>query len=423
MIVADDADVHSRIVKRITSINILAPPKEYIEMILRILCEELDYQYGSVIKVAGPQQPATIVAVHRLPPDYPIKVREMAPFSSGPFLDALSTCRIVAAIDVSKNAALTPWLPLLSPLGVVSIVWVPLLNGVSAYGAYALYSTKPRDPGDRELDILEQASRLISLAIVANNYLDESNSKSRELEQALVNLENIQAKLVQTEKMAAIGQLAAGVSHEINNPLGVILGFAQGMEQRVPEGDPLRLPVTSIIREVLRCKELVQELLTFSRAAKRTNEEVYLNSLVDSSLVFVEARARAQGVQITTLLSEDLPPLLGARTPLQQVIVNLATNALDAMPSGGTLTLRTKIEEAEVILEVTDTGTGIPEEIRSRIFDPFFTTKEAGKGTGLGLSLGYEIVQQHGGTIDVQSEVGKGTTMLVRFSVNPEVRE
>jgi len=223
--------------------------------------------------------------------------------------------------------------------------------------------------------------------------------------------------------MAAIGQLAAGVSHEINNPLGVILGFAQGMEQRVPEGDPLRLPVTSIIREVLRCKELVQELLTFSRAAKRTNEEVYLNSLVDSSLVFVEARARAQGVQITTLLSEDLPPLLGARTPLQQVIVNLATNALDAMPSGGTLTLRTKIEEAEVILEVTDTGTGIPEEIRSRIFDPFFTTKEAGKGTGLGLSLGYEIVQQHGGTIDVQSEVGKGTTMLVRFSVNPEVRE
>ena len=217
----------------------------------------------------------------------------------------------------------------------------------------------------------------------------------------------------QASKMTAIGQLASGVAHEINNPLGVILGFAQGMERRVKEPDPLRLPVTSIVREALRCKGLVQELLTFARSGKKTVEPVQLNSLVKDSSVLLESRARTQSVRVEHELTAEVPVVVANQSQLQQIIVNLGTNALDAMAGGGVLTLRTRALGASACLEIADTGTGIPPEIRDRIFDPFFTTKDPGKGTGLGLSLVHEIVQQHGGHIAVDSQAGKGTTMSV----------
>ncbi|MBI2375500.1 MAG: HAMP domain-containing histidine kinase [Deltaproteobacteria bacterium] len=229
-------------------------------------------------------------------------------------------------------------------------------------------------------------------------------------------LEESRARAVQTEKMAAIGQLAGGVAHEINNPLGVILGFAQGMERRVADGDALRLPITSIVRESLRCRALVQELLTFSRTAKRTTEEVDLNALVRSSTVLLDARAKTQGVEIVQELDDAVPHLCANKTQLQQVLVNLGTNALDAMSSGGTLTLRTRLNgHGAVVLDVQDSGTGIPEELRARIFEPFFTTKEVGKGTGLGLSLVHEIVHQHHGKIEVVSGPGKGTLISIEL--------
>ncbi|ADO74975.1 ATP-binding protein [Stigmatella aurantiaca] len=240
-----------------------------------------------------------------------------------------------------------------------------------------------------------------------------------ELALRLRQLAEAQEQLVQTGKMAAVGQLAGGVAHEINNPLAVILGFAQGMDRRVPENDPMRLPVRSIVREALRCKNLVQELLTFSRVGKKNIESVDLNALVRSTLVLVEARARTQEVKILQDFAATLPILQGNKTQLQQVLVNLGTNALDVMKGGGTLTVRTYLQGTEsVCLEVTDTGSGIPEEVRSRIFDPFFTTKPVGEGTGLGLSLVYEIVQQHRGQIEVESQIGVGTTMRVKLPVS-----
>ena len=235
-------------------------------------------------------------------------------------------------------------------------------------------------------------------------------------------LEESQARAVQAEKMSAIGQLAGGVAHEINNPLGVILGFAQGMERRVPEGDALRLPVASIVREALRCRNLVQELLTFSRTAKKTTEDLDLNAVVRSTVVLLEARAKTQGVEVIQELREHLPPLRANKTQLQQIIVNLGTNALDAMSGGGKLTLRTRLNGGgKAVLDVADSGTGIPEEVRSRIFEPFFTTKEVGKGTGLGLSLVYEIVHQHEGNIEVESQPGKGTVFSVELPALPIV--
>jgi signal transduction histidine kinase len=194
------------------------------------------------------------------------------------------------------------------------------------------------------------------------------------------------------------------------------LGFAEGMERRIPEGDPMRLPVVSIAREAQRCRGLVQELLTFSRTARRTPEEVDLNALVSATAVLLEARCRKQDVQIGLDLASPPPRLEAHRSQLQQILVNLGTNALDAMRGGGVLTLRTRsLQDYAVLLEVADTGEGMTDTVRERIFEPFFTTKEVGEGTGLGLSIVREIVEQHHGSIGVDSTPGRGTTMSVRL--------
>jgi signal transduction histidine kinase len=254
----------------------------------------------------------------------------------------------------------------------------------------------------------------------ANEHMQQINAKleaqSIELQANYERLRTTQEQLLQSEKLAAIGQLAAGVAHEINNPLAVILGFAQVLDRRVEEGSPHRLPVASIVRESLRCKSLVQELLTFSRTGNKTPERIDLHSLLRGTAQLLESRARTQDTRLSLDLAGDVPEMSASSTQLQQVIVNLGNNALDAMGNGGELVIRSRCSgTGEVYVEVQDTGPGIPEAIRTRIFDPFFTTKEVGKGTGLGLSLAFEIVQQHGGTIDVESELGRGTTMRVRL--------
>ncbi|MBI1947556.1 MAG: hypothetical protein HYS27_17835 [Deltaproteobacteria bacterium] len=257
----------------------------------------------------------------------------------------------------------------------------------------------------------------MATALAIGGLYDSAQRRARDaLAAAVHRLEATKSALVQAEKLSAVGQLAGGVAHEINNPLGVILGFAQGLERRVPEGDPLRLPVASIAREALRCRNLVQELLTFSRVAKRTSELLDLNELVRATAVLLEARAKTQGVRVALELDEGRPMLRANMTQLQQILVNLGTNAMDAMPAGGTLSVRTRrARDAFGVVEVEDTGTGIAEDVRARMFEPFFTTKEVGKGTGLGLSLVYEIVQQHQGRLRVDSVVGKGTLFSIEL--------
>lgn len=226
-----------------------------------------------------------------------------------------------------------------------------------------------------------------------------------------------QLALIQSEKMAAIGQLAAGIAHEINNPLGVILGFSQSVKSRLKPDEPMALPVNHIEREAKRCKELVHNLLVFARTIKpEDREEIDLNENVDSALSLVMARAKMSKITLVKKLGEKLPMVTVNKTQIQQIVINLCNNAIDAMPEGGTLTVRTTLDEKEgfrwLSLEVTDTGIGISDEIRSQIFDPFFTTKDVGKGTGLGLSLVYEIVKKHGGTLHFDTKVGKGTTFI-----------
>lgn len=223
----------------------------------------------------------------------------------------------------------------------------------------------------------------------------------------------------QSDKMSAVGQLAAGVAHEINNPLGVILGFAQAVVRRLEPNNPFEMPLRSIEKEAVRCRNLVQDLLTFSRTSKADREPIDINRAVEGAFSLVMAQARMTHATVRKELTADLPRIMGNLNQIQQVVINLANNAMDAIgKEKGEIVVRTDVvkegSQAWVRMRVTDNGPGIPSDILPRIFEPFFTTKPVGKGTGLGLSLVHEIVQKHAGMLDIQSRPG-ATEFSIRF--------
>lgn len=232
---------------------------------------------------------------------------------------------------------------------------------------------------------------------------------------------SMEQSLLQSEKIAAVGQLAAGIAHELNNPLHAILGYAQGLLHEMPESDVLSKPLRFIEKEARRCQTLVQNLLTFARREKSGISTEHPAEMTEEVLSLIEAQTRVKDIVLVREFAPELPMIQGDRAQLQQMLLNLCTNAVDAMPKGGTLTVRINLDPSMtegnkrfMRFEVEDTGEGIPEEVRPHIFEPFFTTKEVSKGTGLGLSLVYEIAKNHQGEIAVSSEVGKGS----RFEVH-----
>ncbi len=274
-------------------------------------------------------------------------------------------------------------------------------------------------PFNRE-EITARVANLIKLRnqeIMLARTLQLTREQNEKLEANLKTIQETQNQLVQASKMAAIGRVAAGIAHEINNPLGVILGFAQGMEKRMSKDAECsrRLPITSIIREALRCQNLVRALLAFSRNKVSPKENLDPEILINEIVKRISARLETDGTKCVLDVKKPVPSISANRIQLEQALINLAENALDAMGKEGKLTLRLYQENESAVFEVEDNGPGIPEEIRDKIFEPFFTTKEVGKGTGLGLCIVYEIVQQCGGTIDLKTECGKGTVIQLRF--------
>ena len=230
-------------------------------------------------------------------------------------------------------------------------------------------------------------------------------------------LRETRAQLAQSEKMASLGQLAAGVAHEINNPLTGINFYANlALESLGPDHD-LREDLEFIIEDVNRCKNIVKNLLAYSRQTSQIKDIIQLNTLVEQSLSLIRDQKIFNKVSVSKDLSNDMMLIHVDKNQLSQVVINLVLNAVDAMDGEGRLiflTYRDK-EHKRVSLEVTDTGKGIPEENRSKIFDPFFTTKELGKGTGLGLSTAYGIVKENGGNISIKKTGPDGTTFLLEL--------
>ena len=234
--------------------------------------------------------------------------------------------------------------------------------------------------------------------------------------------------VARAEKLAAVGRLAAGVVHEINNPLATISACAEALESRLAEGafdaspevEDLREYLSLIRGEAFRCKSITNGLLDFSRTRAGEHLPVSISEVINSAARLVAHQKRGASIEIKVETEDDLNAVSGDEGQLQQAVIALATNAIDAMPDGGRLTLRGRNENGSVLVEVSDTGHGIAPENLTKIFDPFFTTKEVGRGTGLGLAVCYGIVSEHGGRLDVQSTLGAGTTFTISL---PAIKE
>src|ERR1044072_4767480 len=230
--------------------------------------------------------------------------------------------------------------------------------------------------------------------------------------------------IARAEKLAAVGRLAAGVVHEINNPLATISACAESLEVRAAEGafsaspevDDLKEYLALIRSETFRCKSITDNLLNFSRLRSGNWAPVEMAKIVSSSARLLEHQKRKNNIEIKMKHSDGLPPVNGDEGKLQQAVIALVSNAIDAMGDSGVLTIVGRNEDDKVKVEVNDSGVGIPQETLAKIFEPFFTTKEIGRGTGLGLAVCYGILTEHGGTLDVQSTVGVGTTFTITLS-------
>jgi two-component system NtrC family sensor kinase len=239
-------------------------------------------------------------------------------------------------------------------------------------------------------------------------------------EDVTVRVEAIHA-MNRAEKLAAVGRLAAGVVHEINNPLATIAACAEALEQRIDEGEfemsdaetDLAEYLGLIKSEAFRCKTITTDLLDFSRMRVGERNPVDVGEIVRSASNLITHQKRGSGITQEIEVEDNLPQVSADGSQIQQAVIALATNAIDAMSDGGELTFRAFTKGARVVIEVADTGAGIPQKNMPKIFEPFFTTKEVGKGTGLGLSVCYGIVSEHGGRINVRSNVGKGTTFSI----------
>ncbi|MDT8440509.1 MAG: cache domain-containing protein [Desulfuromonadales bacterium] len=259
---------------------------------------------------------------------------------------------------------------------------------------------------DRTMTV-DSRDELGELAATFNRMI-RSLQRNRELE----------ANLAQQGKMASLGILSSGVAHEINNPLGVIMGYAGYLENKLDENDPNRHFVHEIKRESKRCKKIVQDLLNYARTPRPEFEEIDINQLIGQILDFAANHTDMRNVEIVKEFTADLPPVSVDGDQIRQVAINLVLNAGAAMPGGGRLTVATQHEDGHVAIRLTDTGSGIAPEDLERIFEPFYTTKE--KGTGLGLAITRQIIEQHQGTITMHSVLEQGTTVIIRLPLERE---
>ena len=239
----------------------------------------------------------------------------------------------------------------------------------------------------------------------------------REKQAVQKKLEETENQLFQSEKLASLGRLAAGVAHEINNPLTSILLYGNLMREKLEENHPLTSNLNYILEDAERCKDIVKNLLAYSRQTRPAKNVFYLNNLIGESLRLIRDQKLFMNVKIVKDL-DDCQILVNAdKNQLCQVLINLIINAIDAMEGNGTLTLKTYRDAmaGKAYIEVTDTGSGIPQENLAKVFDPFFTTKEIGKGTGLGLSMAYGILEENHGKISIKQTGPEGTTILLEL--------
>jgi len=310
-------------------------------------------------------------------------------------------------------------------MGLISIVAITVANKISrpiramADAAQKItegdYSQKVEISSDTEIGFLAgNFNTMVAELVRAHQELKEwAETLERKVEQRTTELKAMQAHLIQSEKLAGVGKLAAGVAHEINNPLTCVLTNSSLLLGDLPPDDPRREELQTIVDETLRCRKIVKGLLDFARQTKPQKQKLDLNTVVEDVLALVKNQASFQNITIRNEVDSNVRPVLADADQMRQVVLNIILNAADAMPQGGTLRICScfESESRQVLLRISDTGPGIPVEIQDKLFEPFFTTKKT--GTGLGLAIAYGIMERHKGALRVESSPGHGTTVVV----------
>ncbi|MHB8834863.1 MAG: sensor histidine kinase [Candidatus Methylomirabilia bacterium] len=358
-------------------------------------------------------------------------------------LGVLDVAYSLDAYDASESGDLMAVVGLTTALAIVIFTAVTLVVNRLVYQPLGDLEAGARlvSAGDRthlipvrrpdEIGHLAESFNLMTLALQRSEHdlAEWAHTLEQKVEEKTAELLVAEAQTVQAEKLASVGLLAAGIAHEINNPLTGVLTFSHLVRANLAEGSPAAEDMDIIIRETKRCAGIIRRLLDFAREKKPEITRGDLNTVIRETLQFVEHQAGFQNVAFVIELDPRLPAIWMDPNQLKQVVMNLVVNARDAMNERGRLTVRSRRLPTlfspgtgrravpAVELTITDSGCGIPEADLPKIFDPFFTSKEPGKGVGLGLSVGYSIIKTHGGTIEIESEVGRGTTFRIILPV------
>jgi two-component system NtrC family sensor kinase len=292
-----------------------------------------------------------------------------------------------------------------------SVAAVPLkLQGATIGTLMLLEDRKEKRFRPEDIQLLEMLAPQIAVSI-----------RNARLYQALQDQSEAQklaeAQLVRSARLAAVGEMAAGVAHELNNPLTTIAGFTELMLEEIPVNSPQKEDLALVLQESQRARLVVRRLLDFSRHSESLKEISDINVIIQEVLAIVHHMARTGGVNIEFNTADDLPEIFIDRNQIKQVVINLVQNGIQAMPDGGKMEIQTKLrkrdEEGWVTIDIRDYGVGITKHNMDRIFEPFFTTKPVGSGTGLGLSISYGILAEHGGFMEIESEPGTGSLFRI----------
>ena len=307
-----------------------------------------------------------------------------------------------------------------------SLICVPLKDGERVFGIINVESSQANAFSANDLIAIESLSGILSAVVASADQYKNLQNTIRQLRQTQTELKArmeaqkaAENRLLQTAKLAAVGEMAAGIAHELNNPLTTVSGFTELVLGEIPQDVSYRQELELVEKEAKRARAVVRRLLDFSRPGTQSRVKADLNEIVEDVLALTQHLIHTSGVRLTASLAGGMPWVSVDRGQIQQVILNLVHNALQAMPDGGSLYIGTETRETEArlwaIICVRDTGSGIASQDRDRIFEPFFTTRSGRGGTGLGLAITYNIVNEHGGMIDVESEAGKGSIFTVRL--------
>lgn len=374
--------------------------KEVLDRVVRKASELLDAK-GALLRIRNLEtQQFDVAAAHGMGERYLNK----GPVTSEKILsDEIRQNRVLIIEDIWKAPRVEypqeAW-----DEGIRMMLDIPLTVVEETIGLLRIYLTEKREFTEDELSFMVSIGEQCACAINKARLIENQKARYDQL-------------AIHTEKMSALGRMAAGIAHEINNPLAGILLFSSNLSKKVSEKGPMKEGLDIIIRETVRCKTIIQELLEFSRDREPQKEMVNPNTILEKALKMLENEFRLHHIQIKKQLSDDLQETMLDENQIEQIFVNLLLNAVQAIIEKGVITVTSRMDEnrEKALIEIADTGSGIASENIKKIFEPFFSTKP--KGTGLGLAVSYAIVKNHQGDINAFSKPGEGTRFVLEFPI------